>query len=390
MEATEGKRRQKRVNVPSTAEQDVIQLTVQLLSAKSGTVFGRGFRLRALGRRLYVQLSGVKVPLYLDFDSPPMEVQNRGYTLRSFLLERDWQYDSDAWRDACAVSRVKKGKPPERRLRRESVIDNWYQLKRVEGVSEVTLRRTHLPHLLRLDERNPLSQESLLKAIGKTEPSSVVRRRVVPLLRRVCALHGVPWNSALLDPLQNSGMPLSHRPQAFFKDEEIEALLAPESPLNPSYRRVVALMAVYGLRPWEAWFTEPCKQMPGCVWVSKGKKNSRGTNPPRQVPPFHREWLELFEMERLWRAPLPQIGRHSDAAKNVNQTLRRSGLVPQGGPTSYGFRHAYARRLHSSRYRVLDVHAALFMGHTVLMHCRTYRNWLGEENPISLYLERPG
>jgi len=71
----------------------------------------RGFRLRAVGQRLYVQLSGQRVPLYLNYDAAPNDVQGRGIELRAFLVEREWRHDAQAWRDACAVSRVKTGKP---------------------------------------------------------------------------------------------------------------------------------------------------------------------------------------------------------------------------------------------------------------------------------------
>lgn len=390
MGSTEVKRGQKRVNLPSSAEQDVVDLSVQLLIARSGTVFGRGFRLRAIGQRLYVQLSGLKAPLYLDYDAAPNDVQARGIELRAFLVDRSWQFDSDAWRDACSVSRARKGKPEKRRLNRDEVIDKWLRLKRAEGVGETTIRRTYMAHLLRLDSRHPLSEDSLLRAIEQTAPRSASRRRLVPMLRRICAVCGSDWNAALLDPLQNSGKAISHRPQSFFTDEQIEAFMAGEQIKGPSWRRVVALMAIYGLRPWEAWIAEPCKERRTCIWVGKGKVGPRGANRPRQVPPFHREWLELFEMERLWRSPLPQLNSLTNAGHHAAQALTRYGVLVRGGPSCYGFRHAYARRLHSPRYRVVDTHAALFLGHTVAVHHQTYRSWLGGEDPIDLYLESPG
>lgn len=223
--------------------------------------------------------------------------------------------------------------------------------------------------------------------IEQTDPRSPTRRRVVAFLRRLCGLCGVEWNSALLDPLQNSGRSVEHRPQAFFSDAEIEAILAPGTPLSPSWRRVVTLLAVYGLRPWEAWIAEPCKVRSGCAWVPAGKTNRHGTTPPRQVPPFHPEWVERFALVELWNRPLPALNDPSRAGSRVNQQLRRSGLVTADGQTSYGFRHAYARRLHSPRYRVTDAHGSLFMGHTVAAHHKAYRNWLGGEDPIGIYLD---
>jgi len=191
-------------------------------------------------------------------------------------------------------------------------------------------------------------------------------------------------------PLQNSGKAVDHRSQPFFSDEAIEGYLADRSPLNGSWRRVIASMAIYGLRPWEAWVVEPCRQRAGCAWVGAGgagKTNRHGTSQPRQVPPFHQEWLERFAMEQLWREPLPPLADPSRAGARVNQQLRRAGLIKAGGPTTYGFRHAYARRLHSPLYRVTDAHASLFMGHTVAAHHKAYRGWLGQDDPIGTYMD---
>jgi integrase len=367
----------------------VVDLTVQLLTARSGTTFGRGFRLRAIGQRLYVQASGRKIPLHLGFEAEPVAVQERALALRRFRQEHGEAFDAEDWRDACAVERVRKGKErPEVKaaLSRDEVLEKWQRLKRAEGVSDDTIERHYLAHIRRLDARRPLSDESLLQVIERSTPRSPTRRRVVAFLRRLCALCGAAWNGPLLDPLQNAGRSVEHRGQAFFSDEEIAAMLGTGSPLSPSWRRVVALLAVYGLRPWEAWIAEPCRVRQGCAWVPAGKTNRHGTTPPRQVPPFHREWVEQFALPGLWQRPLPALSDPSRAGARVNQQLRRSGLAKDEGQTSYGFRHAYARRLHSPRYRVTDAHAALFMGHTVAAHHKAYRSWLGGEDPIDVYL----
>jgi integrase len=390
MEATGGNWGHRRVNVPSVVEQRVVDLTVDLVTARSGTVFGRGFRLRAIGQRLYVQVTGRKIPLHLHFDVGPEEVQKRALALKEFLRGQAGGFDSDSWRAACAVERVRTGKSRSSRLGLDEVVAKWHRLKRAEGVSESTFERHYLVHLRRLDPRQPLSDDSLLRVIEQTDPAGPTRRRVVTFLRRLCALCGAEWNGPLLDPLQRSGQAVSHRPQAFFSDDQIVAMLTGQKRLLRPWRRVLAAMAVYGLRPWEAWIVEPCRVRAGCAWVGAGKTNRHGTTCPRQVPPFHPEWVELFDLAGLWGAPTPALSDRSKAGARVNQQMRRAGLVEAGGPTAYGFRHAYARRLHSARYRVTDAHAALFMGHTVAAHHKAYRSWLGGEDPIGMYFDCPG
>jgi integrase len=398
--ATESKRVQKRANLPLGAddspEQRVVNLTVALLSERCGAAFGRGFRLKAIGRRLYVQLSGRKAPLYLDFDAGPTEVQERATQLREHLRAADGVFDAEEWAIACATTRARKGKDgrrsgqgPKRPPTLAELSLQWRRLKLAEGIQERTFDTGYAPLLNRLDPLRPLSEESMLTAIESTAPGSWTRRRILSLLKRLCAVSGVSWNDALFEPMR-ARRGRSRRVQPFFLDEEIEALVLPTSGLEASWRRVLALMAVYGLRPWEAWVAEPCRKRPGCAWVSQGKTNLKGQTPARQVPPFHAEWLQVFRMTELWKVPLPALNDLSFAGNRVNQKLRRRKLVLDPGKTAYGFRHAYARRLHSPRYRVTDAHAALFMGHTVAVHNTVYRDWIGGDDPLDLYLDRLG
>jgi hypothetical protein len=55
-------------------------------------------------------------------------------------------------------------------------------------------------------------------------------------LRELC---DEPWNSALFDPLQNAGMAVEHRPQAFFSDDEIKKI--PSRGLSGPWQQVVVL-----------------------------------------------------------------------------------------------------------------------------------------------------
>lgn len=373
----------------------VIELTVELLAARCAGAFGRGFRLRAIGQRLYVQLSGRRVPLYLDYDADPVDVQERALALLRFRHEQGRDFDVEAWRDVVGEKRVRRGKPAlaatggkSVRLTLEGVAAAWQRFKRAQGVSDATIERHYLVHLRRLDPGAPLSEASLLAAIEQTDPRSPSRRRVVAFLRRLCGLCGQPWNSELLDPLQNAGLAVQHRAQAFFSDEEIVAIIG--GGLSRPWRRVVTLLAVYGLRPWEAWLAEPSSRRSNCVWIPSGKTNRHGTTPPRQVPPFHPQWYDQLKVAQLWSSELPALAALGQAGSRVNQHLRRHGLIAASGQTSYGFRHAYARRLHSPLYRVTDAHAALFMGHTVAAHHKAYRGWLGGDDPIGTYLDSPG
>lgn len=378
-------RGQKRVNLPLAEGADVVDLTVQLISARSGTTFGPGFRLRAIGRKLYVQMSGRKVPLYLAFDSEPAVVQARALELGAFVQEHGSAFPSEAWREACSATRARKGKPQKARLRLETVIDSLKRMKLAQGASERTFELHYLPKLRQLDPKDPLGAESLLRVIEATKPFTQVRRRTIAMLRQACLLSGVAWNDLALDSLGQNGKAGRRSSQPFFTDEQIELLLL-RTPLSPPWRRMLALMAIYGLRPWEAWVAEPCPHRSDCVWIPIGKKATGGTTRPRQVPPFHPEWVHRFGVAELQAVDPPPIPSLSDAARVTNRQIRSRLAMGRGSPSAYGFRHAYARRLHSARYRVTDTHAALFMGHSVKTHYDVYRDWIGGDDPIALYL----
>jgi hypothetical protein len=122
----------------------------------------------------------------------------------------------------------------------------------------------------------------------------------------------------------------------------------------------------------------------GFYTTQRDAANSKGTNPPRTVPPYHPEWVERFQLQRLVEEAPPQLNSLSIAGARTTQQLHRYGFCSPGdGQTSYGFRHAYARRLHSPLHRVTDTHGALFMGHTVAAHNKAYRQWIdGQADPL--------
>jgi hypothetical protein len=67
-------------------------------------------RLKAIGQRLYVQLSGRKVPLYLDYDADLVDVQERALALLRFRHEHGNDFDTEGWRDALGQKRARTGK----------------------------------------------------------------------------------------------------------------------------------------------------------------------------------------------------------------------------------------------------------------------------------------
>ena len=355
---------------------------VQHLSSCCGALFSRGFSLTVHRDKLYVRTLGTKVPLYLPLHAHWEEVHERAQLLRDHL-EQHGSYVRHLWESQTswvgAVANTSQGSL------QEMAYQLWWKRKRAEGCSQASFEKHYGSYIRRLDERQPFSDSSLMGLIESTDPQGSTRKRLVSFLRELAESLGAGWNAPLLDPLQMRGRRVNHREQPFFSDDEIERILhgVAQRP-HRGWQKVLTLMAIYGLRPWEAWIAEPSSTHRNCLWIPIGKKNSKGTNPPRTVPPYHPEWVERFQLQRLVEEAPPQLNSLSIAGARTTQQLHRYGFCSPGdGQTSYGFRHAYARRLHSPLHRVTDTHGALFMGHTVAAHNKAYRQWIdGQADPL--------
>jgi integrase len=145
---------------------------------------------------------------------------------------------------------------------------------------------------------------------------------------------------------------------------------------NPGWRLAYGLMATYGLRNHEVFFSDLSALAPGGDRVIRVLPTSKTGE--HQVWPFQPEWVERFALERLGRDPellppvcidlrrttLQQVGRR------VAEQFRRYGLPI----TPYDLRHAWAvRTIHIG---LPDTVAARMMGHSVVIHTRTYHHWI--------------
>jgi hypothetical protein len=145
---------------------------------------------------------------------------------------------------------------------------------------------------------------------------------------------------------------------------------------NPSWRFVFGIMATYGLRNHEVFFSdysalEHPEQEPVVEVLDTTKTGHH------EVWPFYPDWVEHFSLRQvqlprvqtdLTRTTLQRIGQR------VTTQFRRYGI-----PFSpYDLRHAWAVR--TIHFGLPDTVAARMMGHSVAIHTRAYHRWISRRD----------
>jgi len=145
---------------------------------------------------------------------------------------------------------------------------------------------------------------------------------------------------------------------------------------NPKWRFVFALMATYGLRNHEVFFSDlSCLRKEGDKILRVFPNTKTGEH---QVWPFHPEWIHLFELDKITdtSAVLPNIKRDlqdttlQHIGRRVSEQFRRYKI----SFTPYDLRHAWAIR--TILIGLPNTVAAKMMGHSVSIHTKTYHHWI--------------
>ncbi len=145
---------------------------------------------------------------------------------------------------------------------------------------------------------------------------------------------------------------------------------------NPKWRFVFALMATYGLRNHEVFFSDlSCLKKSGDKILRVFPNTKTGEH---QVWPFHPEWIGLFELDNITDTSdlLPDIKTNlkettlQHIGRRVSEQFRRYKL----SFTPYDLRHAWAVR--TILIGLPNTVAAKMMGHSVSIHTKTYHHWI--------------
>jgi len=145
---------------------------------------------------------------------------------------------------------------------------------------------------------------------------------------------------------------------------------------NQKWRLVFGLMATYGLRNHEVFFTDLSCFKDKKDRVIRVLPNTKTGE--HQVWPFHPEWVDLFELDLLrdGRKVLPRINTDlsittlQQVGRRVAEQFRRYQLPMK----PYDLRHAWAvRTIHIG---LPDTVSARMMGHSVSIHTESYHHWI--------------
>ena len=145
---------------------------------------------------------------------------------------------------------------------------------------------------------------------------------------------------------------------------------------NEKWKLVFGIMAIYGLRNHEVFFSD-YSNLDNCgekiVRVLPTTKTGE-----HQVWPFHQEWFDLFKLQKISdiKNNLPNINTNLNettlqkVGRRVTEQFKRYNLPIK----PYDLRHAWAiRTIHIG---LPDTVAARMMGHSVSIHNKTYHHWI--------------
>lgn len=144
---------------------------------------------------------------------------------------------------------------------------------------------------------------------------------------------------------------------------------------NEKWRWIFALLATYGLRTHEAFFCSPEDLLNSDNVHNTIRVYSKTKTGERLVYPLRPEWVDLFNLKEIHRPNLKtELDRSERTMKHISNNVSKRFRIYNLGFIPYSLRHAYAIR--SIHYKLNPSIVAKMMGHSVLIHTKTYHKYL--------------
>ena len=216
-----------------------------------------------------------------------------------------------------------------------------------------------------------LTSTSLIAAACQKEADTRTRKMVCQNLAALAKFAGIAVDLA---PYAGKYKFANIADRQIPSTQEIEAA---RSCLNgkPSWQWIFGMLATYGLRPHEVFFSEISPNPPYVLKVNKGKTGSR------EVYPYHLRWVEMWQLQEQ-RKPPCEYQTFRRYGRYVTRIFSRHNLPF----TSYCLRHAFCIRL-SSEYKIPVAIAASWTGHDPAIFLRTYNRWISGDEKRRVFEE---
>lgn len=153
---------------------------------------------------------------------------------------------------------------------------------------------------------------------------------------------------------------------------DAQILSAYEQIPNPHWQFVYGVMATYGLRNHEVFFSDYAMLASGDEEAAIEVLESTKTG-YHDVWPFHPEWVDTFDLRNV-RLPKVNTDLNYTTLQLVGQQVSRQFKRYKIPFSPYDLRHAWAVR--TIGVGLPDTVSARMMGHSVVVHNRTYHRWI--------------
>lgn len=215
----------------------------------------------------------------------------------------------------------------------------------------------------RLPKDTIATLELFIEAAKSTQPDTTTRLKTCVYLHKIAQFADINGAEKLLE-LKGNYSPSKVQPRNLPTEAQVAEIIKAEK--NPQWRWTLGMLATYGLRSHEVFFLD-LSQFPA-VRVLEGKTG------PRIVYPLYPEWASKWNLSEV---KLPNIKienlTYCDLGEKVGHWFWSKKLPFK----AYDLRHCYARRCFE--FEIPPDRAAKLMGHSLKIHCDTYRQWIDED-----------
>lgn len=215
----------------------------------------------------------------------------------------------------------------------------------------------------RLPKNAIATLDLFVEVVKSTKPDTKTRLSTCIYLHKIAKFGDMDGAEKLLE-LKGNYSPSKVQPRNLPSDTKVAEIVEAEK--NQQWRWVIGMLATYGLRSHEIFFLD-LSEFPA-VRVLEGKTG------PRIVYPLYPEWASKWGLSEV---KLPNINIETITHCDLGEKVANWFWCKKIPFKAYDLRHCYARRCFE--FEIPPDRSAKLMGHSLKIHCDTYRQWIDEK-----------